>query len=395
VKISVCLCQASLLLLTGISLGGEFMLGYRLRPITDERDEVGYTGSARLYGAKRPKEKLGAEPEYKSAKPLYVTLKLGAADDNRYSCVLDESRGTGEGYDLAYVDTDNDEDLAEHRPIRALRTMGSIYFGPAKAVVKHGSFKSIHHFYFRTYDESTRVYAYSTCYFVGKAKFGDKTHKIAVVDANCNGLFNEYSRDRLLVDLDGDGEFTTGGDAGESSRLGKYARVGETYYTVSISSDGAVVEVAQPAISLGTVRLPCKNMSVELTSESAGYLGLRSTDGVVDAPVGTYEIGQITLKARDANGNEWQLTAYAPPKGAKPLTVLPDQEAVLIAGPPLTPRVVADVDGYIAELSLSLTGIAGERYRSFAMNDQRPPNPTFEICDAKGKRLLASNFEYG
>ena len=273
--------------------------------------------------------------------------------------------------------------------------MGSIYFGPAKAVVRHSGFKSIHHFYLRMYDDSTQLYAYSTCYFVGKAKFGDKTRKVAVVDGNCNGLFSEYSEDRLLLDLNGDGELTTSGDAAESSPLGKYVRVGDTYYAVAVSDDGAVVEVSQPAIVLGTIRLPCKNMSVALTSESAGYLGLRSADGIAEVPVGTYEIGRITLKARDTNGSEWRLAAYAPTKDKRTLEVLPDQGTALVAGPPLTSRVGADVDGYVAALSLSLTGIAGERYHDFKMSDQRPPNPTFEICDAKGKRLLASNFEYG
>ena len=53
------------------------------------------------------------EPEYKSQNPLYFHLVFGRKGKASMLGVLDESQGTGTGYDVAYVDENMDGDLSD------------------------------------------------------------------------------------------------------------------------------------------------------------------------------------------------------------------------------------------------------------------------------------------
>ena len=67
----------------------------------------------------RPRELLSKEPEYKSARPLYSAVELGDAKDRFITLVVDESKGSGSGYDTLYVDANNNGDLTDD-PVRRL-----------------------------------------------------------------------------------------------------------------------------------------------------------------------------------------------------------------------------------------------------------------------------------
>src|SRR5438105_13152094 len=52
----------------------------------------------------KPVEHLTRVPRCRSARPLYGAARLGDGPDNAVPFVLDESRGTGKGYDLLVID---------------------------------------------------------------------------------------------------------------------------------------------------------------------------------------------------------------------------------------------------------------------------------------------------
>jgi len=69
---------------------------------------LGFGSSQWLYPLDAPREKMAQEPKYKSARPVHYAAVLGDAADNVHTLVIDESGGTGKGYDTLYVDADND-----------------------------------------------------------------------------------------------------------------------------------------------------------------------------------------------------------------------------------------------------------------------------------------------
>ena len=370
-------------------------LRYHLRSMLGSDGDIDYFGSSSIVLAKKPKVALTREPSYRSEAPLYATVKFGKGDDNRYAFVFDESRGTGAGYDLLYVDVDNDKDLAEHEPIHSLHTMGSSYYGPARVLVLHDGFRSVHHLFVRSYRGVAQSYVSSTCYYSGEVTIAGAKRRIAVIDGNCNGLYNEFAKDRVAIDLDDDGKFDASWEKGEVLPQGKYVRVGDTFYSVQISDDGAEAEVVEPKTATGRVRVTQTNVWVALNSEVNGYLAFSTEDGRTVLPVGRYGVSQIQLTAEDSAGGELKATGSVRTKEKPLLEVSDEREAVLHIGSPFTTSVVADVDGYGVRLSLSMKGAAGEQYSSYTMNGSRPPEPTLVITDDKGNEVLSTNFEYG
>ncbi|MCP4708270.1 MAG: hypothetical protein GY869_06575 [Planctomycetes bacterium] len=71
-----------------------------------------------------PDEKVKAYPKLKSEKPVYgsFTLDDGFFPSNRpgatFCFVVDESQGTGKGYDRFYLDLNNDFDLTNDKPVK-------------------------------------------------------------------------------------------------------------------------------------------------------------------------------------------------------------------------------------------------------------------------------------
>lgn len=61
----------------------------------------------------------------------------------------------------------------------------------------------------------------------GVLQAGEHSVRIAVVDRTFRGYFTHLGRDRLLVDVDGDGRFATGIDSHERYRLGEAVPLGE------------------------------------------------------------------------------------------------------------------------------------------------------------------------
>jgi len=76
-------------------------------------------------------------PKLASAKALYLSAVFGQDASRKMLIVVDESKGTGKGYDQAYVDENLDGDLTNDAP-KAFQTVGS---GEKKTTVPRFSFK--------------------------------------------------------------------------------------------------------------------------------------------------------------------------------------------------------------------------------------------------------------
>jgi hypothetical protein len=83
--------------------------------------------------------------------------------------------------------------------------------------------------------------------------------------------------------------------------------------------------------------------------------------------------------------------------GAKPpeTTVTKGKTARLEFGAPLHAVVTAGRAGDKISLSLSITGVGGERCTNLLINGARGPKPQFVIKDKDGKEVHKGSFEYG
>jgi len=71
--------------------------------------------------ANESKPNLPKEPKYCSTNPLYVNITFGQEGKNSMLCAFDESKGTGKGYDIVYVDENMNNDLTDESAKKFLR----------------------------------------------------------------------------------------------------------------------------------------------------------------------------------------------------------------------------------------------------------------------------------
>jgi len=202
--------------------GGRQVVEMELQGQEDTEPKLGYGNCQWLYPLDEPNETLLAQPEYKSEKLYYYAARYGDADDNIHSMVLDESKGTGTGYDTVYVDLDNDNRIDPDKERFSFEMSTTSIDKPLRIrlVVSAGGKKIPYCFSFTAFpytDENNpgnkvHANARNSSILTGQANFDGKQHKIAIADLDSNGLFNDVEQrifhgDRFFVDLDGDGKF--------------------------------------------------------------------------------------------------------------------------------------------------------------------------------------------
>jgi hypothetical protein len=383
----------------------------------------------------RSEERLSAEPRYRSKVPLYAALRFGKNGDTRYTIVLDESKGTGRGYDMLYADRNNNGDLTDDPRImgRIIQrgsnsTMGN--FGPVELMVEYGDRTSPCYFFVEYYHygeqrlrrgasdvQNFQLTLWTGGYYTGNVSFGASERQIAIVDFNCNGIFNESfntrsmgsggrlyaSGDYVLVDANDDGVFNAGyTDGDEACPCAKYVQVDGRWYSLDISDHGGTVEIQEPDLELGTIEIAEQPSSGSLLLSSANGVLKVQAGQEIQVPVGTYQVYNHSTSISDSSGN-WRYNASGTTAGKK-FQVTGGNAVAVGFGAPLVINVEMDSRyrrggrakaGSTVDLSLTISGQGGETYTSIMRDNGNPPAPTFKAIDEDGKEVAQGTFRYG
>jgi hypothetical protein len=358
---------------------------------------------------------LKTQPKFRSRQPLFASMQIGARRDN-VGLVLDASSGEDRGYDILYVDANHDGELGESERFTPspVGSYGTI-FGPVKILVDSGAEKTPQWFAFQlqefTYvsDSSTdkeqwyrNLQVMNAGYYLGAVRVGSVNRKIAFVDSNANGLFNEYyakagqPADCLLVDRNGDGKFAAEYGADETQPLGRYLDIGDAFYKLEVAADGSSVRLEPVQIPLGVVRSDIAEF-VALVVNDEGAIQIRSKNGTAKLPAGTYHLSHCSYEMKDKSGKVWKFSGRMDDRTRPAIRVTERQATLIPFGPPLVPKVLATtVSKGNVTLNLSLRGAGGEVYDNVTMDQwQRPPVPKARITDSSGRELALLDFHYG
>jgi hypothetical protein len=405
-----CLAGTLLALATGPASAGdppgrrEFLLRYRQSVMINE--EVGY-GGQHLQPSSRKPQRITQEPKYHSREPLYATVRIGVSRDP-ITLVLDNSSGEGLGYDILYVDADGDGRITAAEQVPGLPLQDGQTFGPLRLMIDCGGERCPQWFLVQLAEypqENGQVYRNlqftNAGYYQGIVTFGEQKRLFAVVDANGNGLYNDYHRDadaigdRLLVDANGDGKLDPAYNGDEAQPLGRYLEVGGRYWKLDVAADGSSVTVEPLDRPLGTLRADVADFTLLLTGEH-GILRARGRDGTVIVPAGTYRLAQCDYKLTEPGGKPWTLSARGTDRS--PAVPVPaDGEAHFPFGPPFLPRVLTNASAFgPLSLNLELSGAGGEVYTNIQVSSMgRPPVPKVRLLDAADRELALLDFHYG
>lgn len=407
--ITVCLCM----LLPGCAtapekvkvIGETQTIGMAMTSSPEGTLDLGFGTCQWLYPHDKPQEALENEPKYGSVNPIYYAATFGDAKDNTYTFVLDESSGTGTGYDRVYVDLDNDNRLDASRENFSVQLSGltqdeekplrvTLLVRAAGEVINYSfSFTAFHYSDENKPEKRIHANARNSAYYLGEAVINGQRRKIALADLNSNGLFNDpephlFGGDRFFVDLDGDGKFRDSSPRWEESLpYGKYTRLGNEWYSIAATPEGKSLKIAKVEPPLGTVEGPPENCGLVLRSDSQS-LWLDFSKGRAAAIVGTYRPASVYLNWDNGSDREQRLSGTFLENAGK-IVVRKGETTTLRAGPPLQVEITTSraKDPDCVGLDLQVTGQGGEAYR---VREAR-----FEIQDEHGEVVASAPFEYG
>jgi hypothetical protein len=301
------------------------------------------------------------EPDFASSKPVYFSLALGNGKDRLIAAVLDESKGSGTGYDTLYLDTNNSRDLTAAEPLKAKvsaegQQQTTFEFEPVPVKVKyHDGVERIlkvkisiqRYAYGNDEEQVSWNFNYSVeQHLEGKVSFGGKKVLLGIYDANreghegeeINGCFDDYGVDHLRLDLDGAGSLDA---AKPDLPLSKVIAYGGKLWDLETDSGGYKVKVRPSKLATGRLNLRADfGPAAKITAGTAlllsgqGYAfacNLASPAALV-LPAAKYLVEDGSVILSGEKGDKWR-AAFSFPKA---LRVNADQAASLALGRPFT-----------------------------------------------------------
>jgi thiol-disulfide isomerase/thioredoxin len=249
---------------------------------------VSYYRPMRIMLSDQPKEALRREPTYSTKNPLYGAMDLGDGADRFVTVVVDEPEG---GPARIYIDRNNDEDLTNDGDGAWTSSSASnLRLSNVKIDIDYSTGPmpytfSLYRFTTRLRDQ---VLYYRDSARQGEMESGGQTYKIAIMDDNADGRFDDLDNGTLLVDLNQDGTLVGRSDSPEQLKLTEPFNVHGTVWSIDrISPDGSQVtlkpsttrvamqtylEPGYPAPTFSAQDLEGKAIELSQAAESAKYI---------------------------------------------------------------------------------------------------------------------------
>ncbi len=363
-----------------------------------------------------------------------------------------------------YFDLNHNGDLTDDEVIEASQSRaGSMYqasFPLVKLKVDVNGKEIDYAFRFSLYSYSSGQYGYTqaqlnaSAYRTGEIELDGKKHRVALVDFNSNGRFDDqggvnteinvssgvvYPRmgDMLFIDPKASRNFMNPYDSTSNDaqyQVAKLICLGGRYYDLKIDPSGETLSLEPSLVGLGYVSNPNKGFRAVLYGDQ-GLLEIADDgSGKAGIPEGEWKLMSYTIdmtnepkdktdEKKDEEGKEESgsvldlLSEVLSPQESetsrvsrpsvvsaratrdyKAVKVTAEETVKMPFGPPFQPRVEASnfrKGIAVVPLELSLVGTAGETCSSLLVNGRQPSAPKFTISTKDGEEVTSGAFRYG
>lgn len=432
----------------------QFALQVRDLTVTEAMALPGGHGAYGGLSAIRPVE-VKKMPDCKSKHPLFSVLPGHNEREGGMLMLLDESEGTGKGYDRLIVDLNGNGDLTDDPVQQAGAGSGEVHehferqlFGPVlmpesakvgawhprfcvevyvfnRMLLRDGTGDMLHHI--------GQMRLRTGSLLMADVEVNGVKERLGVVDGNVNcrigdaATVTEYARtpgrtswylrpsDYLLRDAD-----RAGREVAEP--LSTVAYFGGKPFSVTLAEDLKWIRLEPYAGVTGEMELGENVARVILGRQMAGgtweAVSPAMEQGRAILPAGTYRVSNLMIESKDTR--KIQLTTYDVP--LKPIELAGDQTIKVGVGTPIRLDVTAEkrsvrpgetgagvmnalrgmfggrgsgAEETILQLGVSVFGQGNEQYGGFSAGTggQLPP-PRFEVF-SDGTRVGSGDFEYG
>ena len=176
---------------------------------------------------------LKAEPTYISSKPLYGILPLGSVPDNYTILAVDEPPN---GHTRIFIDRNNDKDLTnDGDPLRQTGSSGSWDNVEINVPYNTGMIPYTLNFY----RVQGKLYCYRNSGRIGEVELDGRRYKIALLEDNATGCFDDLRNDTLIIDLNQDGILDGRYNSTETYKVSEPINIhGKVWKIASVTPDG-------------------------------------------------------------------------------------------------------------------------------------------------------------
>ncbi len=355
----------------------------------------------------RPQE-LREQPADAPKEPVYFVIRVGQKDIHGITYrSIRNSRLV-----KLYLDTDGDGLFSDEKEyvgtwLSIFRLTMTYLFGPVSSrhsdtVTKAGQF-------YAECSDGERITFRPAFYRRGQVSLEGKSYRIALIDTDFDGKYNEYfvppiagSRDPrcdvLAIDLDGNSKFNFGKPAiSEIIPLGRLIKINGQYYSLDVAEDGSTIEFRQAKPKFGTLSLEGKQAKLSLWSDAI-HQRVSGLNGRWLLPAGKYSVVELELTEPDSAGNRWTFDTIKSKAWVGELgdfEIRPDQTTSFKIGPPFKVKAFMKDAKRNAAVGFHLEGQAGELYVPGAKkNGKEVPVPQFKIVSVAGQTVHTGQFEF-
>jgi len=433
----------------------EFPLKFETIPAQDVLEFPGGSGTYGMLALGKP-GKIKNEPKAKSRRPLYGECRQMPSGP-AFVFRLDESKGTGKGYDRLIVDMNQNGDLTDDavvepvagRPREFASSREEALFGPISApagkLIAGG--RPIYYAHLNLFNRQMLESAPADRnFFIGQLQFKagwyvDTTvemnglkRKVGVFDGDSNLRLGDpwqpqtyrmagegeswffQTGDSFLVDANGSGKFEMDPFGSEFCPFGPVLYFGPTPYEASLAADNTALRIGPWKGDLAEVELQPHGQQVrsltlarERPNGRWDLIQPGVAEGRIKVPPGNYRLYGCTLLGAGALARDHLKLSANDRTLKKPFSSAAGKHNTLACGAALEVKVTAlKTDGgtpgssnqgeVMLSINSSVLGAGGEVYSTFLKGerfDARPPRPTFTVLDAQGNRLGGGSLEYG
>jgi len=287
-----------------------------------------------------------AYPKFKSSKPIYGSVTFGGSPMDSFSSqcprqefffVVDESKGTGKGYDQFYFDSNRDLDLSNDQPLNgapkpAANDQMEGYpaefkppvevefeaFTVALSTGQEGSAQKMKLAPSLTiYDDMfiQAVFTSATAH-KGKIKIGSKEHEVYLCQGqNIKGGFADPNTGLHFFGA-GDGP-----DMGMASLLGAIKKIDGMFYRFSASHDGSQLfvhpydgEYGELQVASDTIKHPTVDGFLSNKQDLISLKDCKVEGDNLKVPTGEYNLMMLRLASNNLSANFYQTSMMRGPE---------------------------------------------------------------------------------
>lgn len=265
------------------------------------------------------------KPQLVSANPRYWIFPIDSLKGGRFGIILDESKGTGTGYDTVYMDLNRDWDLTND-PKMSIGKIGNYEYGYtewAKVLSNKGSSDGkepgcttlrLGAMWSGPKGDELYGHVWQEGGWKGTIQTNNGPVECALVDYNTNGKFNDHVQrltnlqvkdrgDLLFADTNGSGKLALMTYGSQSINLDPVCKVGQKFYQITPSPEGDELIIEPYSGPMGTLVLSAGNIGgvggkagrCQVIGKQGSYMFTKIDDGRIELPCGDYRISSVSL----------------------------------------------------------------------------------------------------